>query len=99
MGHAIMQGVLSRAPFRRSAVSGQRYFTVFSLHISNIYAKKKGIAKKLILTLRALMISRERRREEKREERREKREGERREERGEKKRRREEEEMRRDEKR
>ena len=33
--------------------------TVLSLHISNIYAKKKGIAKKLILTLRAIMISQE----------------------------------------
>ena len=32
---------------------------VVSLHISNIYAKKKGIAKKLILTLRAIMISQE----------------------------------------
>ena len=54
-----MQGVLSRASFRRSPVSGQEYFTVLSLHISNIYAKKKGIAKKLILTLRAIMISQE----------------------------------------
>ena len=32
---------------------------MLSLHISNIYAKKKGIAKKLILTLRAIMISQE----------------------------------------
>ena len=35
------------------------FFTVLSLHISNINAKKKGIAKKLILTLRAIMISQE----------------------------------------
>ena len=55
----VTQGVLSRASFRRSAVSGQRYFTVLSLHISNIYAKKKGIAKKIIQTLRAVMISQE----------------------------------------
>ena len=55
----VMQGVLSRASSRRSPVSGQKYFTVLSLHISNIYAKKKGIAKKLILTLRAIMISQE----------------------------------------
>ena len=54
-----MQGVLSRASFRRSAVSGQKFFTVLSLHISNIYAKKKGTAKKLIQTLRAVMISQE----------------------------------------
>ena len=44
----VLQGVLSRASFRRSPVSGQRCFTVLSLHISNIAAKKKGIAKKLI---------------------------------------------------
>ena len=55
----VMQGVLSLASFRRSPVSGQKPFTVLSLDISNIYAKKKGIAKKLILTLRAIMISQE----------------------------------------
>ena len=27
-----------------------------SLHISNIYAKKRGIGKKLILTIRAVML-------------------------------------------
>ena len=55
----VMQGVLSRASFRRSPVSGHKYFTVFSLHICNIYAKKRGIAQKLILTIRAIMISQE----------------------------------------
>ena len=55
----VLQGVLSRASFRRAAVSGQKLFTVLSLHISNIHAKKKGIAKKLIQTLRAIMISQE----------------------------------------
>ena len=35
----------------------QKVFTVLSLHISNIYAKKKGTAKKIIQTIRALMIS------------------------------------------
>ena len=55
----VMQGVLSRDSFRRAALSGQKFFTVSSLHINNIYAKKKGIAKKLILTLRAIMISQE----------------------------------------
>ena len=55
----VLQGVLSRASFRRAAVSGQKFFTVLPLHISNIYAKKKGITKKLILTLRAIMISQE----------------------------------------
>ena len=55
----VMQGVLSRASFRRPPLSGQKTCTVLSLHISNIYAKKKDIAKKLILTLRAIMISQE----------------------------------------
>ena len=32
-------------------------FTVLSLHINNIHAKKKGIAKNLILAVRAIMIS------------------------------------------
>ena len=53
----VMQGVLSRASFRRPPVSGQVTFTVLSLHVNNIYAKKRGIAKKLILTIRAIMIS------------------------------------------
>ena len=55
----VLQGVLSRASFRRAAVSGQKFFTVLSLHISNIHARKKGIAKKFIQTLRAIMISQE----------------------------------------
>ena len=55
----VLQGVLSRAIFRRPPVSRQKYFTVLSLHTSNIYSKKKGIAKKLILNLRAIMISQE----------------------------------------
>ena len=37
----VVQGVLSRASFCRTQVSGQKYFTVLSLHISNIYVKKK----------------------------------------------------------
>ena len=52
----VLQGVLSRASFRRSPVSGKKCFTVLSLHTSNIYAKKKGIANKLILTIRAIII-------------------------------------------
>ena len=42
--------------FRRPPLSGQKTFTVLSLHISKIYAKKQSIAKKLILTIRATMI-------------------------------------------
>ena len=52
----VLQGVLSRASFRRHSLSGQTTFTVLSLHISNIYAKKRGIGKKLILTIRAVML-------------------------------------------
>ena len=37
-----MQGVLSRASFRRPPLSGQKTFSVLSPHISNIYAKKRG---------------------------------------------------------
>ena len=45
----VLQGVLSRASFRRSAVSGQKVFAVSSLHISNFFLPgKKGIAKKII---------------------------------------------------
>ena len=39
----VLQGVLSHATFRRAAASGQKVFTVLSLHISNIYAKKKKV--------------------------------------------------------
>ena len=53
----VLQGVLSRASFRRAAASGQKVFTVLSLHINNVFAKKRGIAKKIIRTVRALMIS------------------------------------------
>ena len=53
----VLQGVLSRASFRRAAASGQKAFTELSLHISNIFAKKRGIAKKIVQTIRAIMIS------------------------------------------
>ena len=53
----VLQGVVSRASFRRAAASGQTVFTVLSLHINNVFAKKRGIAKKLIQSIRALMIS------------------------------------------
>ena len=50
----VLQGVLSRASFCRAAASGQKVFTVLSLHINNVFAKKRGIAKKIIQTARAL---------------------------------------------
>ena len=55
----VLQGVVSRGSFRRAAASGQTVFTVLSLYINNVYAKKRGIAKKVIQAVRALMISQE----------------------------------------
>ena len=52
----VLQGVLSRASFRRQPPSGQKTFTVLTLHLSNIYAKKRAIGKKLILTIGAVML-------------------------------------------
>ena len=37
----VLQGVLSRASFRRQLLSGQKTFTVLSLHVCNIYAKRQ----------------------------------------------------------
>ena len=52
----VLQGVLSRASFRRQPINDQKTFTVLSLHINNVYAQKRGIGKKLILTIRAVML-------------------------------------------
>ena len=47
----VMQGILSRASFRRPPLSGQETLTVLSLHHEpHLCQKKRGIAKKLILT-------------------------------------------------
>ena len=43
---------LSRASFRRQPVSGKKTFTALSSHINNVYVKKRGKGKKLILTIR-----------------------------------------------
>ena len=51
----VVQGVLSRASFRRHPPSGQKSLTDMSLHINNSYAKKRSIGKKLILTIREVM--------------------------------------------
>ena len=40
----VLQGVLSRASFRCAAASGQKVFTVLSLHINNVFAKKKEVS-------------------------------------------------------
>ena len=52
----IIQGVLSRASFRRQPPGGQISFTVMSLHIKHNFAKKRGIGKKPILTTFAVML-------------------------------------------
>ena len=53
----VLQGVLSRATFRRSPVSGQKCFTVLSLFISATFTPKRHIAKQLIITLRAIKLT------------------------------------------
>ena len=50
-----MQGVLSGASFRQPPLSGQKTFTAMSLHIRNIYAKKR-YCEEAHLTIRAIMI-------------------------------------------
>ena len=52
----VIQGVISRASFRRQPLSSQKSFTVMSLHINNNYAQKRGIGKKLLLTIRVVML-------------------------------------------
>ena len=42
----VLQGVVSRASFRRAAASGQTVFTVLSLHINNVYAKNEVLPRK-----------------------------------------------------
>ena len=51
----VVQLAVSRAAFCRQPRSGPKSFTVMSLHINNNYAKKRGIGKKLLLTIRAIM--------------------------------------------
>ena len=51
------KGVRSRASFRRAAAIGQKVFTVLSLNIGNIYAKKTRHCMKIVQTIRALMVS------------------------------------------
>ena len=50
------RGVISRTSFRRLPRSGKSFFTVMSLHINNNHAEKRGIQKKLLLTIRAVML-------------------------------------------
>ena len=43
-------------PFCRQPLRGQKTFTVLSSQIKKVYAKKRGIGKKLILTIRAVTL-------------------------------------------
>ena len=51
----VMQGVLSRASFRRPPLSGQKNFYSYVSTYKQLQ-KKRSIAKKLILTICAIMI-------------------------------------------
>ena len=46
----VFRAVVSRAASRRVPPSGKPYFTVMSLHINNNYAKRRGIAKKRVVS-------------------------------------------------
>ena len=52
----VLQGVISMASFRRRPRNSKSFFTTMSLHINNQFAKKRGIEKKLLLTIRAVML-------------------------------------------
>ena len=43
-------------PFDDNRSAAQKTFTIMSLNINNNDAKKRGIGKKLILTIRAVML-------------------------------------------
>ena len=49
----VLQGIMSRASFRREPLSGPKSFTV---HMINSFAKMRGIGKKLLFTIRAVML-------------------------------------------
>ena len=51
----VLQGVISRASFRRQPRGGKSFFTVMSLHINNNCVKKCCIGEKLLRTIRAVM--------------------------------------------
>ena len=51
----VMQGVVSKAAFCLQPCNGQQTFTVMSLHINSNFAKRRGIGKELLITIRAVM--------------------------------------------
>ena len=52
----VLQAVISRASFRIQPRNGKSVFTMMSLHINNHFAQNRGIGKKLLLTVRAVML-------------------------------------------
>ena len=52
----VLQGVISRASFRRLPRNGKSFFTLMSLHINNSLPKKHGTGKKLLLAVRTVML-------------------------------------------
>ena len=52
----VLQGCFHVPHFVDLLSAGQKTFTVLFLHLTNICAKKRGNTKKLILTIRAIMI-------------------------------------------
>ena len=52
----VLQAVISRASFQRLPRNGKSFFTMMSSHINNQFAKKRGIGKKLLLTVRTVML-------------------------------------------
>ena len=53
----VLQAVMSRASFRRLPRDGTSFFTVMSLHIKNNFSRKRGIGKKLQLTVRTVLLT------------------------------------------
>ena len=51
----VSQAVISRASFQRLPPNSKSFFTMMSLHI-NHFVKKRGIGKKLLLTVRTVML-------------------------------------------
>ena len=52
----VLQAVISRASFRRLSRNGKSFFTMMSLHINNHFPEKRGIGKKLLLTVCTVML-------------------------------------------
>ena len=52
----VFQAVISRAKFKRVLRNGKAHFTMMSLHFNNCYAKKRGIARTILVAARTVML-------------------------------------------